>query len=321
MKDTHLGPIGKPLGGISVYLYRLSKLEKNSDFINSVNLLGTRKFKFWFIKQILSRKKRNFIIHLHSNYIKLLFYILCLFTKHKYSLVVHSNIFIDEYRKSNSFLQFFFKKALQKAYFIQVVNSQYKEFLKNVGVSEKKIKIKNAFLPPPLNEEPLILNTYSENILKFINEKNPVIISNSGYIRIYKNMDLYGIDMCVELTSELRKQYPNIGFVYALADKNKNHFYFREMKNKINELNIQKNFIFMTGQKEIWPLFKRADLMVRPTFMDAYGISIEEALYLGCPAVASDVCERPKGTILFENRNFKDFLDKCRAILLKKLNS
>ncbi len=107
MKDTHLGPIGKPLGGISVYLYRLSKFDKKADFINSLNLLGTRKFKFWFIKQIFSKKRKNFIIHLHSNYIKLLFYFLCLFTHHNYSLVIHSNIFIDEYKKSNPILHFF----------------------------------------------------------------------------------------------------------------------------------------------------------------------------------------------------------------------
>lgn len=318
MKDTHLGPIGKPLGGISVYLYRLSKLDKKADFINSLNLLGTRKFKFWFIKQIFSRKRRNYIIHLHSNYIKLLFYFLCLFTNHSYSLVIHSNIFIDEYRKSNPLLLFFFKKAFKNARFIQVVNSQYKEFLKSVGVKEENIKINNAFLPPPLEEEKQILNTYSEKLLEFVEKRNPLIISNSGYIRIYKSTDLYGIDMCIELTAELKKTFSNIGFLYALADKNKNNWYFKKMKKRVRELNIDKNFFFIIEQKEIWPLFKKADLMVRPTFMDAYGVSIEEALYFGCPAVASNVCKRPKGTIIFKNRDFKDFLEKCKKILPEK---
>lgn len=317
MKNIHFGPIGRPLGGISVFLYRLSKIEKKADFVNSSNLLGTRKFKFWMIKQFFSKEKKNFIIHLHSNYIKLLFYFLCLVTHHNYSLVIHSNIFIDEYKKSNPILHFFFKKAFKNARFIQVVNFQYKEFLKSVGVLEEKIKIKNAFLPPPLQEEKQILNTYSDNLLGFIKKRNPVIISNGGYIRIYNNIDLYGIDMCIELTAELKTSFPNIGFIFALADKNKNDWYFRKMKKKIRELDIEKNFVFMTGQKEVWPLFKRVDLMVRPTFMDAYGVSIEEALYFDCPAVASNVCKRPKGAILFKNRNFKDFSEKCKKVLLK----
>jgi glycosyltransferase involved in cell wall biosynthesis len=89
------------------------------------------------------------------------------------------------------------------------------------------------------------------------------------------------------------------------------------MKKRVSELKIDKNFIFVIEQKEIWPLFKKADLMVRPTFMDAYGVSIEEALYFGCPAVASNVCKRPKGTIIFKNRDFKDFFEKCKKILPK----
>ncbi len=172
-------------------------------------------------------------------------------------------------------------------------------------------------MPPPLEEEKQILNTYSKILFDFVEKRSPVIISNGGYIRIYNNIDLYGIDMCIELTNELKKSFPNIGFIFALADKKKNDWYFRKMKKKIKELNIEKNFTFMTGHKEIWPLFQRADLMVRPTLLDGYSVSVAEALYFNCPVIASNVSKRPKGTIIFKNRNFKDFSEKCKRILLE----
>ena len=74
----------------------------------------------------------------------------------------------------------------------------------------------------------------------------------------------------------------------------------------------------MTGERELWPLFRKADLMVRPTCTDGYGISIAEALYFDCPAVASDVCVRPEGTLLFNNRDMDDFYEKASDILSQK---
>ena len=61
--------------------------------------------------------------------------------------------------------------------------------------------------------------------------------------------------------------------------------------------------------------FKRTNLMLRPTYIDGYGVSIEEAIFFGSPAIASDVCERPKGTILFKNRNIDDLYSKIINIL------
>ena len=36
---------------------------------------------------------------------------------------------------------------------------------------------------------------------------------------------------------------------------------------------------------------------------------------MGVPAIASNVCERPKGTILFENDNLEDFSKKVSYVL------
>lgn len=65
---------------------------------------------------------------------------------------------------------------------------------------------------------------------------------------------------------------------------------------------------------EYW---KISDVFIRPTTTDIEGISVKEALWVNTPAIASDVCERPAGTLLFENRNYLDLKDKVLKIYKK----
>ena len=94
------------------------------------------------------------------------------------------------------------------------------------------------------------------------------------------------------------------------------------MKSKITEYNLNDNFHFITGQKEIWPLFKKADILIRPTYSDGYSVSIEEAMSLGCKVIASEGFERAKGTIEFQNSGIikcKDCYSSFEVLLLPVL--
>ena len=89
------------------------------------------------------------------------------------------------------------------------------------------------------------------------------------------------------------------------------------MKKKINDLNLGENFYLMTGNVILWPLFRKVDLMIRPTTSDGDAISVREALFFNCPVIASDVTSRPKDVIIFKNRDIMDLYKKCREILRK----
>jgi hypothetical protein len=45
---------------------------------------------------------------------------------------------------------------------------------------------------------------------------------------------------------------------------------------------------------------KVADIYVRPTAVDSFGVAAADAINFGCVVVASDVCQRYQGSILFE---------------------
>lgn len=319
MQNIYIGSLPPPLGGITVYLYRLSKVEKDALFIDERDIQDGFKFKLWLIKQIFSLKKKNYIYNNPSLRMRLFFYLLSCISIHDFSLIIHGISLIDQYQKSNRFIKFLIRSMLKKANFIQVVNPEYKKFINSLNIKTKKIIIKSGFLPPPLEEEEKILNTYNKKLIEFLKIKKPIIIANSFAIVFFNNVDLYGLDISIELTKKLKKDYPNIGFLFAIANEKINRWYLEKMKKRIIELEIELNFYFITGQKEIWPLFKKADLMIRPTYVDGYGISISEALYFNCPAIASNVCKRPEGTIIFKNREIEDLYNKCKDILKEKI--
>ena len=165
-----------------------------------------------------------------------------------------------------------------------------------------------------MEDEPQIWETYDRETVQFVESRKPLIIANAWKIVSDQGVDLYGLDMCVDLTAELKRTHPQVGLLFALADVGDEEYY-REINRRIDELGIRDNFHFMTGQRQLWPLFRKADLMVRPTSSDGYGVSIAEALHFGCPAVASDVCPRCDGTVVFSSRDAQAFLSSCRKVL------
>lgn len=319
MQNIYIGSLPPPLGGISVYLYRLSKVEKDALFIDERDIQDGFKFKLWLIKQIFSLKKKNYIYNNPSLRMRLFFYLLSCISIHDFSLIIHGKSLIDQYQKSNRFIKFLIRSMLKKANFIQVVNPEYKKFINSLNIKPKKIIIKNAFLPPPLEEENKIIKTYNKELKNFLKIKKPLIIANAFALMFQKNEDLYGLDMCIELTEQLKKDFPNIGFLFALANEKRNASYLQKMKNRIKKLEIESNFHFITGQKEIWPLFKKVDLMIRPTVIDGDSVSIREALYFKTSVITSDIVSRPEECYLFKSRDLQDLYNKCKEVFNYKI--
>lgn len=58
------------------------------------------------------------------------------------------------------------------------------------------------------------------------------------------------------------------------------------------------------------------DVFVRPTTHDGDSLSVREALALGVPCVASDVCARPEGTYVFRSGQVEELVAKVRQALV-----
>jgi glycosyltransferase involved in cell wall biosynthesis len=66
---------------------------------------------------------------------------------------------------------------------------------------------------------------------------------------------------------------------------------------------------------ELWPIIEKSHLFIRPTNTDGYALSVAEAIYCKIPTIASNVANRPEGTILFEARNFQELLNRTLEVI------
>jgi glycosyltransferase involved in cell wall biosynthesis len=64
-----------------------------------------------------------------------------------------------------------------------------------------------------------------------------------------------------------------------------------------------------------YPILARSHLFLRPTNTDGDAISIRESLYYKIPVIASNVVDRPEGTILFKNRDIQELYKKTVEVI------
>jgi glycosyltransferase involved in cell wall biosynthesis len=314
MKYFVIGPYPPPLGGVSVFVYRFIKQLKehghNASNVDFYKYSPVQKIIF-LISILINPKEVTY--HLNSiHYSILMALLLRIFPDHRvfYS---HSGTGIKQQQGFRKWVFAKFLKSVDECIFVG--DHIIQEYVAQGYKLPLNTRIQPAFIPPPLEEEEMIWKSYDEVVRKFIKNHSPILVANAYRITFLDNIDLYGLDMCVELTALLKKKFPNIGFLFALAEIGEKD-YFTKINERIVELDISSNFLFLTGQKELWPIFRKARVMIRPTYKDGFGISLSEALYLGCTAIASDVCNRPEGTVLFGNRN----LPELKEIVERYLN-
>jgi glycosyltransferase involved in cell wall biosynthesis len=318
MKYFLIGPYPPPLGGISVFIYRYSKiLSSQGQEIAIIDFSKANKFrKVLLIMKIMLYPGMN-TFHLNELSSSAMFGLILRSIKSRIIWHDHSGRALNSLSKIKRIL---FKVFLKKVNQCILVGDHLKDFyIQNNFRLPSNTIVQNAFLPPPLEDEPGIWETYEPETIDFIDSHKPLIIANAFRIAFHNGNDLYGLDMCVELVNDLKKNYKNIGLLFALAEIGEPE-YFKKICKRISELGLNDNFSFMLKQKELWPLFKKADLLVRPTSTDGDAVSIREALFFKCPVVASDVCRRPGDIVVFNYPYFNDFLIKVRRQLNAKYN-
>ncbi len=310
------GLIPPPLGGISVHIKRvIYKLEQQNNtvwFINAEQPWYILPFYIIKLLFVCMYFRPNVImfnsVYLKHSLIQLSFLsFLKRFMQFKLLCIEHNCRHM--YTRTKIWKRFFSKILKIVDMYVFIGTSTYKSYKDN-NVEPINVSIESAFLPPRLQDEAAIVKSYPQELLLFLHKKAPLVLVNAfQLILLHDNQDLYGIDQSLEMLRDLTKTYPDAGLIFALA-KVGDQDYFEQLKEKIKQYNLQQNIFILSGQKELWPLFKQVDLFVRPTLSDGASISIEEAFYFNVPVVASNVVERQKGVVLFDPNIKYDLLNK-----------
>jgi glycosyltransferase involved in cell wall biosynthesis len=315
-----VGACPPPYGGVSIFVKRMKEYLDSEGIDNQVwDISNVKKreknvinMSFPLIPFFSLVKKDITLIHYNmagiigKNYIG--FFNKFLIKDSKKVLTIHGDCKSKNLFKRN---RKFMIQSLNSFDAIICVKKNDKDYLLKQGISSDIYEIP-AFIPPKVQEQEI--KEISQEAWDFINGHKPIISANASDIVFYNAQDLYGIDMCIDLCANLKKEYHHIGLIFSLPSI-KDYKYFEKLKQRIIKNKIENNFLFYTKPSQLYPIIMKSDLFVRPTNTDGDAISIREALYFKIPTVASDIVPRPEGTITFKNRNTEDFILKVKDLM------
>lgn len=300
MKLLLIGPINGPKGGVNIHMNRLKMLLKNDFDINIIdessetntdnfNIRSKNLFKYL---QIMRTSK---IVYIHSNqwWLRVFHIIWAKLLFKKIVVTIHSyNFWAPKYQ---TVITNYFLSLVDKVIFVSPEISKIFKI--------KQAIVQPAFLPPQFDLEPALPNEVLESLAKGYK----IVVANAWQLFQLKNGELYGFDLCIELAKIFKKQGKKIKIIFVVTTNND---LLERYKKNILDYGIEKNFTLIEKSISFVKLIEKSDLVLRPTGKDGDAITIREALFLNKPIVASDIVNRPEGTLIYKNRNVDDLYDK-----------
>ncbi len=324
VKVALLGSYPPPYGGVSVHIKRLKcKLKEKGidcvvyDFsegqkdVPDDNVVVRNPLK-WLVNYLFTAKES--IIHVHTSSWQLRAAIVLLELRGKKTVIsIHGESLRDSLRKGNRIKKRLVKFTLKRASFIIAANQDIERLVLSLGISKQKVTVAAPFIPQVVKEEDY--EKVPQYVWSFIHEHKPVISANAFSIIFRDGIDLYGLDLIVELTTRLKRKYQKVGIVICLPHA-ENKKYFDKLEQEIKERGLSEHILFITRHLDVvYPIWQESDIFVRPTVVDGDALSVREAMYFKTPVVTSDACPRPEGVTLFKNRDIDSFTDNVEMVL------
>lgn len=317
MRVGIVGPYPSPRGGVSVHIKRLEE-ELLAQGI-TVEILNTsmmannsgwfkRKIRHfeWLMKNLLLT--RADIVHIHGGILAESALIIYMARLNKIKTVMTFHSLRDDFYKLNFWRRYLLSYVANHVDYIIAAGDNERRKLVKWFNRKAAISVIPAFIPPKRVEAILPLQ-----LTEFLSNHEFIISANASNMEYYQGQEIYGLDMLVELCGRLSSQV-DVGFVYCLTHLT-DEDYLKKIKTRIEELNINNQFYIVLDNIEFWPILEKSHLFIRPTCTDSYGVSVAEALSLGVPGIASDVCKRPEGTVLFRSRDSEDLYSKVIDVI------
>lgn len=298
-----VGPYPPPLGGISVHISRMEAFLKsenipyrifNHGFLSTKDVIATNKSYLWYLRYLFVPKSG--LVHFHQ------FTILHYFYYFLFSHISSSKLIVTIHEENllhyNPLLRRIVIGLLRQTNFTELisVSSNLSDFL-------NKSEIPNLWLPayvPP--------SLFDKITLKRQDTREYFLYSVWKFERTISDT-IYNIDLAFEFCRKMKGKYQMLLLIGTEKESDKDY-----LNNMLKNYEISDS-VLVIYEAELVSYLNNCKFLLRANKVDGYGVSLQEALDLGIPAVASDVCIRPKGCILFRNNDIADLMDKVNNLV------
>ena len=291
-----LGPNIPPIGGVSNFINRF---KSKVDYFNvpiehiDINRCNYLKLFVYLFKLKVGKKK---ILFFYNNFDFITAFFSLLLFINFYSVFYDHNFRIYNIRKRKYLFKLFLRHYITEVW--SVTSFVELEVFRHTGVHSKVV---SPFIEPNASDEIFILESLPSHIKSKLNNSNCLIFSTSVYkVSYVEEIDLYGLDLCIELVSILKAKGYNVLLIIGISD---DIFSLNVLESLKRKFNLSEEVLPLVGDFQLWPIIKRSFCFIRATFIDGDPLSIREALLFETYVLASNCVERINGVLLFENRN------------------
>jgi glycosyltransferase involved in cell wall biosynthesis len=306
-----VGCLPPPVGGVSVHLQRLTaRLDQEGhrwrllDDAPIAPLLLPVKLAMAFTAARLSGVQ---VVHCHSGNWRTRYFCASLgrLLGLRVLLTLHSFRPLDNPRT-----HWLARRALRLAAGVVAVSEDVRTRCLEHGAPLGRVQVQYAYLDPPDQTE----KAPPTAVVDFLLAHEPRLVASAFRLRFHEGLDLYGLDLLVELIHQLRRTRPATGLVFVLPEIGLPD-YLAQCRTRLDELGLTEHVLIVTDSLDFPALLRECDLLVRPTTSDGDSLSLREALFTGCRCLASDAVPRPEGVALFHSRDGAHLLQRCVEIL------
>ncbi|NQT25787.1 glycosyltransferase family 4 protein [candidate division KSB1 bacterium] len=304
------GGIPEPIGGQTNHIFHLaSRLEADGYGVVVVDTIrsGVKYPTRFFVYDLRSHFFKICVLSLHSiNHIHVSnlnkiykiapFILLSLFIYKRSTtlLTIHSGQYPVTYDNHRGFKQKIIDRFLSKFGTIIAINKQIEEHLR-VNHYRGSIIRAHSYI------------AYDQTLKRSMFDKNNIKVITSGYLK-----PIYNYDGLIHVIKDLNRSGYNIQLSIVLYG-DQDEGYKKQIKADFNEDFVTVHQSMSLDQFS--QLLADHDVYVRNTDADSYGLAVAEALTMGVPALATDVTDRPNGSILYQCRKSKSLKDALAYVI------
>lgn len=300
-KIAIFGPYPPPVGGVSVHIQRMEVFLKKSKIDYTIynhysysgkNIVSTNKNPFRYFKFLFKKNYKIFHFH-YMNYFEFFFYYtFSLVNRTPFFITFHGETLLKLKKWKQKVALFFLRKS--KPRLIISVSKSLDEFLNSKGIHAVYLP---AYVPPT--------NVNPKSILKGDRE---IFLFSVWKVDKKTSTDVYNIPLAFEFLKQNKQQYK---MLFLVGNKEISDIQYL---NQLIERYDLSNDIVLLYNESLVDYVHNCSFLLRTNSVDGYGVSLQEAMDLGVPAIASNVCKRPKGTVLFQNNDLGDLTQKINFL-------
>jgi len=308
MKLAIFAPFPPPFGGVSVHAMRLvEQLREAGDDVLTVNV-GHPSFRMLAeVIKVAWRRKR--LVHYHSDEgnwkMTILLGFVCDLFGTRYVVTLHS--FRDRTAFRNVLVRTLLRTTYERAERVICISEHVRDAVRSaIGIDAEQCVMISSTLPMSSSERSAPLPSTVPQT--WLDAPVRVLFNVSRLVR-YEGKDLYGLDVVLGAWREVHVAHPAARLLVVIATIVDESLY----DNALEQLATLQGVDVLTNSTGLlMPYTVASHVVIRATRTEGGpSLTIQEALDVGCVAVASDSVPRPLNTMLFKNEDNND----CARVL------